>query len=167
MVLVGVHDLENIDKDINVFKIAKQVKHHKLKCLPFGKNTVHIYDFMMITLKKPVTAGPTVVLANLPTSDMGEDFLIGKTLTVSGWGSRTPVTYEQFILKDDIDVDFPDSLRKLEVRYILNSECEAYYRSDLEEHKVPIDFTVNTDLLCTVGTMGKISGTCVGDSGGK
>ena len=51
----------------------------------FGTGYV-IYDFSILFLKRAVKLGQRVIPANLPPPKFGGDYLVGKLLTVSGWG---------------------------------------------------------------------------------
>ena len=93
-VLVGGHDIWDKDKS-NVHSVAKNGVHVHPKYEEFlhGQNDegAVIYDFMMITLRRPVTH-INAMPARLPSRffQLDEEFLIGKNLTVSGWGTTNP-----------------------------------------------------------------------------
>jgi len=78
-IIVGEHDITS-SKDGTRHSYSRYVDH------PLYSSNPENYDFSIIYLDKPVQIGERAFPANLPLTDLGGDYLNGKTLTVSGWG---------------------------------------------------------------------------------
>ena len=87
------------------------------------------------------------VPACLPPESWGEEFLVGKKLTISGWGYTS-----------EGGVSLSDILRSVSVPGISNSECRSLYVNSAQ---------ITNQMVCAgqVGRGG--SGACIGDSGGN
>ena len=137
------------------------------------------------------------VFARLPTNNFDDDYLSGKILMVSGWGSIDAVTNQQVI--DDMQgtpypTTMPKRLRFLSIPYLPNRICQKRLQPFFDAHPnlrgrkkdgstgqyaIHINFEQETgsSMLCTslctkdelasCTNHNKPRGTCVGDSGGK
>ena len=132
-VIVGEHDLTN-NSDGTLHTVAFFYEH------PLYNWTTDDYDFVMITLDEPVKLGDRVKYACLPTAEMDDAYLNGKTFTVSGWG--------------DTLQGYPDVLLSSKVPYVPNAICQISY--DLTE-----------TMLCAGNFEEGGVDACSGDSGGK
>ena len=99
-------------------------------------------DFAVVTLSQPVTIGSRANYACLPTSDMGGSFLDDKTMTVSGWGSRT----------DGSSASAPDKLYTVDLPGVSEEDCTG--------------FSLTEQMLCAGRPGENKVGACNGDSGG-
>ena len=136
------------------------------------------------------------VFARLPTKDFNDDYLSGKILLVSGWGSIEAVTNQQVI--DDMrgtphPTTMPKRLRFLSIPYLPNRICQKRHQRlfdahpDLRgekrdgstgEYAIHINFEHETgsSMLCTslcteddlasCSNHNELRGACLGDSGG-
>ena len=104
------------------------------------------YDFSIVHLQTPVQLGPRAVPACLPTSrSLGGNFLAGKTLTVSGWGTTSSGGFS------------PNVLHKVDVPGLTNAECNRKYGSG----------SITSIMLCAGNTVAGGIDSCQGDSGGR
>ena len=104
--VVGEHSIS--DPSDGIFhEICRHVNHPD-----FDWNNLN-NDYAIIHLQKPVVFGPRAVPACLPTSSMGGDFLVGKTVTVSGWGRTGGALPAQ------------DRLRVVDVPAVSNAYCNS------------------------------------------
>ena len=101
------------------------------------------YDFAVLHLNSPVTLGTRAVPACLPPTTMGDAFLGGKTLTVSGWGALSE------------GGGSPTVLNSVDVPGMTNSQCNQYYPG-----------SIGASELCAGQPSGGID-SCQGDSGGE
>ena len=101
------------------------------------------YDFAVLHLNSPVTLGTRAVPACLPPTTMGDAFLAGKTLTVSGWGALSE------------GGGSPTVLNSVDVPGMTNAQCNQYYPG-----------SIGASELCAGQTSGGID-SCQGDSGGE
>ena len=99
------------------------------------------YDFSILHLDTPVLIGQRAVPACLPPSSFGGDFLVGKNMTVSGWGDLTEGGVS------------PSVLHSINVLGISDEQCERMIGG------------ITKDMLCAGGVGGQDS--CQKDSGGK
>ena len=137
-IIVGEHDYTS-SKDGTRHSYSRYVDHPL-----YSRNTVN-YDFSIIYLDKPVQIGPRAVPAYLPLTDFSGDYLNGKKLTVSGWGT---LSYKG---------SRPKVLHSVEVPGMSNSICN---QPDFYNNRI-------TDvMLCAGYAEGKID-SCQGDSGGR
>ena len=108
------------------------------------------YDFSMIHLTLPVELGDRAVPACLPDLRFSDDKLVGKYLTVSGWGrlENTEV--------GDYDYDYPTLLQSVDVPVVSQKDCRDAY-----------EFTdVTNSMICAGNSFGGM-GSCNRDSGGR
>ena len=103
------------------------------------------YDFSMLHLIKSVDLGELAITACLPDMRFSGDALVGKYLTVSGWGSH-----------DYDDPIYPDELHSVDVPVISNSDCSNAYAGM---------FKINEWEICAGYEEGG-KDACSGDSGG-
>ena len=101
-------------------------------------------DFAILHLNSPVQIGPRAVPACLPTSALGGNFLVGKTMTVSGWGTLSSGGSQ------------PTVLHSVDVPGISNADCNQAYSGD-----------ITTNMLCAGDVANGGIDSCQGDSGGK
>ena len=142
-VIVGEHDASS-GEDGTRHTVCGTTSHPK-----YDANTTN-YDFAIVRLSKPVELGSRAVPACLPDAEtFGEDALVGKTLTVSGWG-RTIYQGSQSVV-----------LKTIDVPGISNKDCQEDYRHYGED-------TITDAMLCAESApRGEDGGVCQGDSGGK
>jgi len=138
-VVVGEHSLSGTSDGTRHTKCRHE--NHPQYDIPTKENN----DFAIVHLDKPVDLGTRAVPACLPTSSMGEEFLAGKILTVSGWG-RIPST------------GIPDKLRVVDVPAVTNAYCKEHWFSLFQKF-------ITNKTLCAGGTDTPV-GACRGDSGG-
>ena len=100
-------------------------------------------------LKIPINIGSRAVPACLPLSNMGGNFLVGKLMTTSGWGS----------LQDSQDGPFPTNLRFVKVPGISNELCNEMYSKG--------NRSISPDEVCAGEILEGGIDSCYGDSGGK
>ena len=100
-------------------------------------------DFAIVHLRSPVTIGTRAVPACLPTSAMAGNFLAGKTMTVSGWGTLSSGGGQ------------PSVLHKVNVPGITNAQCGQQYSG------------ITSAMLCAGDVANGGVDSCQGDSGGK
>ena len=105
------------------------------------------YDFSMLHLTEPVDLGDLAIPACLPDLSFSGDKLVGKMLTVSGWGSLYPY-----------QITKPAELHSVEVPVISQDDCEKAY----EYHRLQIK-----DSMICAGHEDGAKDACKGDSGGK
>ena len=103
------------------------------------------YDFSMLHLTLPVELGDLAVPACLPDLRFLDDKLVGKYLTVSGWG-RT----------DHPDYDYPDLLQTVDVPVISQEDCIEAYGSS----------RITNSMICAGYATGGMD-SCQRDSGGR
>ena len=103
-------------------------------------------DFAVACLCNPVEIGARAVPACLPPTggSMGGDFLAGKTMTVSGWGTLSSGGSQ------------PDELHSVNVPGITNAKCNQAYSGG-----------ITTNMLCAGNVANGGIDSCQGDSGGK
>ena len=132
--VVGEHDTTGAN-DGTIHKVSRVVEHPSYKFPNF--------DFAIVTLKTPISFETRANAACLPTRSYSGDFLVGKTLTVSGWGALSQGGGSPTVLH---------SVRK---PGLSNSRCNNLYNGQ-----------ITSQMLCA----GRVSGgidSCQGDSGGK
>ena len=112
------------------------------------------YDFSMLHLMLPVSFGDRAVPACLPDVRFSEDKLVGKNLTVSGWGDADDPEYYEY----DYYVR-PDLLHSVDVPVVSQHDCKKAYS------KVP-RFKITNAMICAGYPTGE-KDSCQGDSGGK
>ena len=139
-VIVGEHKWNNADGiDGTRHKICRQVKH------PSYDDWSLTHDFAIVHLKKAVT-DPKATPACLPTANFAGNFLVGKSMTVSGWG-----TLEAGGLQ-------PKVLHSVKVPGITQAECSEAYSGFVRVLK---------SMLCAGDVAEGGIDACQGDSGGK
>ena len=147
-VVVGEHFAQNASDGTN-HEICRY-RNHPLYNATNEINFIYKYDFSILHLTKPVEIGPRAVPACLPTSRHGGDFLAGKILTTSGWGTTMNETHDR------------SKLRFVKVPGVTNAECQKLYSADPEYNR-----TIHAVELCAGDTdVGGID-ACGGDSGGN
>ena len=101
------------------------------------------WDFAILHLNSPVNLGARAVPACLPSTNMNDAFLGGKTLTVSGWGALTE------------GGGSPTVLHSVDVPGMTNAVCNVDYPNQ-----------ITNSMLCAGQPGGGID-ACQGDSGGE
>jgi len=143
-VMVGEHD-SNSNKDGVRHKVCGTTSHPS-----YNTNTLN-YDYAIVRLSKPVEFGTRVAPACLPDKEAyPSDSLVGKSLTVSGWGRTIYQGNQSPVLKT------------IEVPGISASDCKQAYGS-------PPNFypSITDAMLCAQSAPGgEDGGVCQGDSGG-
>ena len=112
----------------------------------------HVNDFALLTLASPVELNDNIRTACLPTKSMNHDFLVGKTLTVSGWGKGSNGV-----------------LHRAQYPGIRNDLCQALLNQDHADsckHN-DIEFIITKSHLCAGIPYPNIKSHSSGDSGGK
>ena len=140
-IIVGEHSTTNS---------ADGTRHTKCRAVdhPQYNSSTTNNDYAIVHLNQPVQLGPRAMHACLPTSSMGGDFLAGKTLTVSGWGARSPSD------------GGPNVLHKVDIPGVTNAACARDW----------FPGQITNKMLCAGSddNSGSIAiGACFGDSGGK
>ena len=133
-VIVGEHSITS-SSDGTRHTICRSVNH------PSYSNLNN--DFAILHLNSPVQIGTRAAPACLPTSALGGDFLAGKTMTVSGWGTLSSGGGQ------------PTVLHSVDVPGITNSQCNQLYGS------------ITNAMLCAGNVNNGGVDSCQGDSGGK
>ena len=115
--------------------------HPKYEEFQDDSMAIAIFDFVILTLLKPLNSMCPIAFARLPTRKVDDNFLNGKYLTVSGWGSVLPVTRKQVIKSfpnmggDDIPLKLPNDLLVVELSYLPNYICQKRYHNLFTDHK--------------------------------
>ena len=136
-VIVGEHRWNNAEGiDGTRHKICRQVKHRS-----FDDWTL-TYDFAIVHLKQAVT-DPKATPACLPTATFAGNFLVRKTMTVSGWGTLSSGGNQ------------PGVLHSVDVPGITNDQCDRLLSG------------VDDTMLCAGNVANGGVDSCQGDSGGK
>ena len=142
-VVVGDHSIGDAS-DGKVYKKCRYIDHPKYD------DSTYAYDFSIMHLKKPVDIGPRAVPACLPTTKHSGDFLVGKNLTVSGWG-----------VFGHGGEGRPDNLHVVNVKGISNAQCKEMYSKNDKGHMI------NSENLCAGDIVDGGEDSCQGDSGGR
>ena len=145
-IVVGLHS-KNAASDAIIREICRFEPHPNYD----PRDPYFRYDFTIVYLTESVKFGPRAVPACLPTLKMGGDFLVNKTLTVSGWGYRKPGDRESR----------PNNLRFVKVPGISNKVCKEKY---VEENMT--EGIIDAALCAGDIKKGGID-ACQKDSGGK
>lgn len=145
--LVGGISLHDKDK-LHTISTAKGSWYIHPKYESFDDLTMYIdiYDVMILTLKEPVKNSCSLAFAKLPRKNLGEEYLIGKTLTVSGWGSTSRISRQQQIddsfLEKDVTIlggrkpfHYPKHLRVIETSYLRKDICQKRHHNFLFAHQ--------------------------------
>jgi len=106
-------------------------------------------DFSMLHLTSPVKLGDGAIPACLPELRFSDDKLVGKYLTVSGWG-RTNNEPEDYF-----DEDYPELLQTIDVPVVSQEGCKKAYGSS----------RITNSMICA-GYTSEVMGVCHRDSGG-
>ncbi|XP_068523570.1 granzyme A-like [Anas acuta] len=138
-VVLGAHSIKRKEKEKQVFKIAKLIRH---PCYWPGRWD---HDLMLVQLNRRAKLNKAVKPIRLPTS--GDDPKPGTVCRVAGWGK---VTNES--------KDFSDTLREVNVAVISRATCNSakYYENET---------TITDGMICAGSEEGKTD-SCRGDSGG-
>ena len=180
-----------------IHTIATRVEVHPLYT-EFRNNEINfcLYDFMLLFLLKPLSLSDSS-FARLPPPSFDEDFLNGKSLFMSGWGSTMQVTRTQVInfVKNGIPIPrkYPDRLQFVEIPYLPNRICQNRHHNffikygevkaspgsafDIRVKDIDFDKEPGLSMFCTsmctkedLSTCPRVhapKGNCIGDSGGK
>jgi len=142
-VVVGEHDVTN-SEDGTRHKVCSMVSHQN-----WNGEVDKGYDFGILTLSESVELGMRAVPACLPDpAKFGGSFLDDKTMTVSGWGTRTAGLSDEPIVLHTVDVPG-----------ISDAECNSLYnRYNLANY-------IESQMCAGAINDGGID-SCQGDSGG-
>ena len=132
-VIVGEHSLTSSEDG---------TRHSACRFVDHPNNRDVVNDFSILHLDKPVQIGQRAVPACLPPYSFGGDFLVGKTMTVSGWGALSE------------GGGGPSVLHSVKVPGIGYEQCNREYGG------------ITEDMLGAGKTGGGVD-SCQGDSGGK
>lgn len=137
-VVVGEHDTTG-SSDGTIHKVSRVVEHPSYNFPNF--------DFAIVTLETPISFGARANAACLPTRSWTGDFLVGKMLTVSGWGAISQ------------GGGSPTVLHSVKVPGLSNSRC------NMIEH-VNYKNRITSQMLCAGNVNDGGIDSCQGDSGG-
>ena len=140
-VMVGEHDILD-NSDGTRHKICKFKNHPK-----YNLKSPYDHDYAILHLEKPVKLGYRAIPACLPEPHFSGNKLVGKNLTVSGWG-----------LLQSGGVG-PDALHSVNIPAISQRKCKKSYPGIN-------GLAVTGSMICAGHTDGGID-ACQGDSGGK
>ena len=148
--LVGsTHKKDMYDKS-KLHKISpSHIIHEKYEVFTTSDAIFTAYDFMVIKLLKKLDVCSNS-FARLPTPDMDDKLLKGKTLLTSGWGAMFIASRER--IKELVSnpskpipqTAFPDQLRAIEVPYLRNKICQKRYHDFFTKEYANIKGTKNT-----------------------
>ena len=135
-------------KDEGIRKRVSKISHPE----DYDEKRSLANDFALFTLASPVELNDNIRPACLPTSSMNHDFLVGKTLTVSGWGKGSN-----------------EILHRAQYPGIRNDLCQALLNKNHAEscEHNNIEFTITNSHLCAGIPYPNIKSHSTGDSGGK
>lgn len=137
-ILVGEHDLTD-GSDGTIYPVQSYSEHPN-----YNSDSEPTYDFVVITLAHKVVLGDVAIHACLPTETLDDNYLSGKTLTVSGWGRL------------ETDGHLPSVLHTVDVPFVPNTECNEAYSGRITEV-----------MLCAGNVVEGGVDSCQGDSGGN
>ena len=93
----GILEEEDIYNDDNLHKMINKPKIHPLYDeFKDASVEIHIYDFMILELEKDLGLDRSNFVI-LPSNKFDNNFLLGKKLELSGWGSTKPITRREII----------------------------------------------------------------------
>ena len=118
----------------------------------FNQSAFGDYDFSMLHLSLSIEFGDRAIPACLPDVRFSEDKLVGKYLTVSGWGRTENPDY-------DDNYGYPDLLQSVDVTVVSQHECTKAYNN------TPPNEITNA-MICARHPTGE-KDSCNGDSGGR
>ena len=148
--LVGsTHKKDMYDKS-KLHKISpSRIIHEKYEVFTTSDAIFTAYDFMVIKLLKKLNVCSSS-FARLPTPDMDDKLLKGKTLLTSGWGAMFVASRERIKELDSNpskpipQTAFPDLLKAIEVPYLRNKICQKRYHDFFTKEYANIIGTKNT-----------------------
>ena len=136
--IVGEHSTTD-SSDGTRHEICRAVRHPS-----YNSGTSLNNDFAIVHLRQPVELGNRAIPACLPTSSFSGDFIAGRTLKVSGWGTLSSGGGQ------------PTELHSVNVPGITNTDCKALYGSS----------RITEEMLCAGDVTNGGIDSCQGDSGG-
>lgn len=142
-VVVAEHN-QNDDVDGMPHEIRSYKNHPQ-----YSVAALYDYDFSMFHLTTPVKFGDRAVPACLPDLRFSEDKLVGKYLTVSGWGWMANYRGSE-----------PDLLQSVDLPVVSQHDCRKAYLNS------PFSLEITNSMICAGDLTRKID-SCKGDSGGK
>ena len=145
-IIVGEHDRTN-SSDGTRHEVCGSSIHPRYLRRAYGAPT---HDFAMVQLKTPVQISHRANPACLPKVSWGGDFLDGKNMTVSGWGTLASKGEQ------------PTELHGVNVPGVPFAQCEEAYKGNLT-----IPESVLGSMMCAGDVAEGGIDSCQGDSGGK
>ena len=136
-IVVGEHDTTD-SNDGTVHSVARVVEHPNYSSNPPN------YDFAIVILTTPISFNTRANAACLPESSWNGDFLAGKNLKVSGWGTTSQGGGN------------PTVLHHVNVLGLTNSQCGNLYSS----------YRITDAMVCAGNVENGGVDSCQGDSGG-
>lgn len=136
-IVVGEHDTTASSTYAKRHTICHKVQH------PQYSRSGTKNDFAIVHLREPVQISARVTPACLPTPDLGGSALVGKSLTVSGWGKLSSRGVASQILQS------------VTVPGITNAQCNSLYNNG-----------ITGAMLCAGNVADGGVDACQGDSGG-
>ena len=128
---------------------SNRIIHEKYEMFEAPDANFPAYDFMILKLLKKLSLCLNN-FARLPTPDMDDQLLEGKTLLTSGWGAMIKMSREQikeFVLNPRRPIPkevFPDRLRILEIPYLPNEICQKRFHNFFTKEYKDLIGTKNT-----------------------
>ena len=104
-------------------------------------------DIAIVTLSEQIQLGSRAVPVCLPSPNINDTFLSGKSLTASGWG------------KTSTSGRTSDALRSVEIPYVNITTCQSI--------EINSWTNITEDMICTGDLQNGGVSTCDGDSGGE
>ena len=138
-VIVGEHSTTN-SSDGTRHEICRAVRHPS-----YNSGSSLNNDFAIVHLEQPVELGNRAIPACLPTSSLSGQFLAGKSMKVSGWGTLSSGGGQ------------PTVLHSVHVPGITNAVCEDLYGAS----------QITNEMLCAGDVVNGEIDSCQGDSGGE
>ena len=148
--LIGSTSKKDIFDESKLHEISsRRILHEKYELFTAPDAKFTAYDFMIIKLLKKLNLCSNNFV-RLPTPDMDDQFLKGKTLLTSGWGAIIKISRErakELVTNPEKpipQVAFPDQLRAVEIPYLSNKICQKRHHDFFTKEYANIIGTKNT-----------------------